>query len=488
MKNNNHHHHHRGRGRDDYEFVPLKVAVGLGWMGQKVNVLGSVVEFGLRRKSKGTDYVYTLKIVDDSYQDPAVAVNFFAQKIEELPHVKSAGDIIQLSHVVMQSYDGEVYISFNKKFSSFALFDAKPSNDFNPYQVSSYFQAKDCAKEFITRLRAWLCSFQVDAGTNKYLLSLKEIKERECFDLICKVLNVSEVSSDKWMLFVWDGTDTPPLNFETKLSDEAAETPLPLQLENPPLLRDILCTFPRVGSILRVFVSCEQFDLHLICSGQWVRLRSIICQVNSSFWLGDLMPSSKLRLLSEEDSVVAQRLRSYNERISSKWGRLPLCSSLSPSLVTATDHEHAPCVTLMDLLTYSEVTGKFKCVVRVISLYPCRAEHFRSPIGKREYRMRLTLEDPTARIHAFLYGEDGVKFFDGYPPIEVLRKKRNQLLGITTDEEEEGSSSNDEEEKNVSINPPWVQCCLKSYYSDKSDTWGSRNYRIFGTRIVDQTT
>lgn len=45
-------------------------------------------------------------------------------------------------------------------------------------------------------------------------------------------------------------------------------------------------------------------------------------------------------------------------------------------------------------------------MVRVIGAFPWKAEDFRSPTGT--YRIRLTLEDPTARIHAFVYAEDGV--------------------------------------------------------------------------------
>lgn len=56
-----------------------------------------------------------------------------------------------------------------------------------------------------------------------------------------------------------------------------------------------------------------------------------------------------------------------------------------------------------------QVTYKYKCVVRIVAIYPCRAEDFRSPNGI--YRVRVTLEDPTARIHAYIYKEDGVKCF-----------------------------------------------------------------------------
>lgn len=54
-----------------------------------------------------------------------------------------------------------------------------------------------------------------------------------------------------------------------------------------------------------------------------------------------------------------------------------------------------------------QVTAKFKCVVRFVAAFPWRVEDFRSPHGT--YRIRFTLEDPTARVHAFVYAEDGVR-------------------------------------------------------------------------------
>jgi len=54
-----------------------------------------------------------------------------------------------------------------------------------------------------------------------------------------------------------------------------------------------------------------------------------------------------------------------------------------------------------------KVTAKFKCVVRVVAAMPCQAELLRSSAGT--YRMRLTLEDSTARIHAYVIDEDGVR-------------------------------------------------------------------------------
>ena len=61
------------------------------------------------------------------------------------------------------------------------------------------------------------------------------------------------------------------------------------------------------------------------------------------------------------------------------------------------------------VILQQQVTAKFLCAVRVVASYPWLAKDFRSSRGV--YRIRLTLEDATARIHAYLYGEDAVSTF-----------------------------------------------------------------------------
>ncbi|MFS7912285.1 putative protection of telomeres protein [Helianthus anomalus] len=157
------------------------------------------------------------------------------------------------------------------------------------------------------------------------------------------------------MLFVWDGTDAPPVNIHTKL-DEEFDNPLPLQLEPIPLSRNVL---------------------------------------------------------------------TYEERAERKWDRKPFMCLPWPSKVTDTEHQDVPFVTLMDVLTASPIQG---CVVRVVATLPDHPRDFKAPCGT--YRIRLTLEDPTARIHVYIYAEDGVKFFGGYPSIDMMIKKHNALLGV----------------------------------------------------------
>ncbi|KAL0464148.1 UNVERIFIED_CONTAM: Protection of telomeres protein 1b [Sesamum latifolium] len=461
-------------GREDYKFMQLVDAIAC--INQRVNLIGVVVETSLPKSTKGTDYFCSVKIIDDSRPSLGIYINFFAETMEKLPHVGSVGDIIMVSHVVVKIRGSEVYALFNKAFSSFALFEGRDHSgkELVPYQISSRYKARDQDKKFILGLRKWSMQHKIE-GLNESL-QLREIKEGGHLNLLCKILHISEVKENEWMLFVWDGTDTPPAFVEANLEDEM-ENPLPLQLEPSPLSRDELCTLPPVGTILRMIVDQgnEKIGIKFLKTNKWVKLINVKCEVRAALWHAVLMPFSKLCYLPDDDHSVIERQRSYNERIQSKWGRMPFTSFPWPSHITETEHPDVPFVTLMNILSHTEATCKFKSVVRVVAILPWRAEDFLSPNGI--YRVRLTLEDPTARVHAFLYAEDGMKFFGNCQSVDMLTKIRNMLLGVA---DEDGAPTL----KNVPRNPPWIQCCLKSYYIDKSDIWGSRNYRIFDTTFV----
>ncbi|GFZ09126.1 hypothetical protein Acr_20g0009340 [Actinidia rufa] len=215
-------------------------------------------------------------------------------------------------------------------------------------------------------------------GISEYLVSLNNVKAREFVDLFCKVLGVYEVSSNEWVILLWDGTDVPPLSLNTK--------------------------------------------------------------------------------------KLTERL--------SLWGRVPMSSYDISNYLTAlavTDYEIAKFATLMDLLTFSKDKGRFKCVVRIVAMCPWQAKDFRSPAGL--YRIRVTLEDPTARIHALLCAEDAEMFFGGYPSVEELGAKMKKLLGVTEDEDSPR-------------NPPWMQCCIEIHSSNEAGASGSRHYHIRFTKLV----
>ncbi|EOY21313.1 hypothetical protein QUC31_007276 [Theobroma cacao] len=438
---------------DDYKF--LKIEDAIACINQKVNLIGAILDFSVPQKTKGTDYFCKLKIIDESHPKCGIPVHLFAQHMDALPQVASIGDIIHLSRVMMKTHEGDVYAIFNKRFSSFALYEGKNGEGFHPYQVSLRFHAREQDEKLIADLRKWLADSKVIDVPINFIL-LREINEVDTINIACKVLHICEIAKDEWMVFLWDGTDAPPLSIHRKLEDEM-HNQLPLHLEPLPLSRDVLCTFPTVGTILRVTIdeNCRKYILQLLKIGQWVKLFNVPCKVREGLWYGVLTPSTKIQDMPNEDTLISERQSNYDHRLSCKLERMPYWSFPWPSRITEVSCDDVPFATLMDVLTCRKVRKKFRCVVRFVAAIPWQVEDFCSPRGT--YRVRFTVEDPTARIHAFAYAEDGEKFFNGYLSADVLSSKLNKLLGVAI-------SADGKEIKDAARNPPWVQCCLISHY------------------------
>ncbi|XP_024023503.1 protection of telomeres protein 1b isoform X2 [Morus notabilis] len=392
--------------RDDYKFLEIRDAIAS--INQKVSLIGVIIECGFPKKTKGTDCFCTLKIVDQSYQKPGLSVHVFAEHFGALPHVAALGDIVQLSHVMMKTHGGEVYAVFNKRSSAFALYEGRDGEGFLPYQKYPKFQPGDLDKKFIMSLRKWVVDFQTVEDSKNFSL-LRELKEGKSVNLACKVINVQEFGKDEWIGFLWDGTDSRPNSLPIRLEDEK-DNPLPLHLESLPLPRDKLDSFPVVGTILRVVFDqrIKKHGLQLLNAnvGEWMKFIDVHCEVRAGLWRGVLTPLTKVRYTPNKDHIVSERQSIYERRLHKRNGRIPYWSFPWMSHITEIDYKDVPFVTLMDVLTYPEVTAKFMCAVRVVAAYPWQGKDFCCSRGI--YRVRLTLEDPTGRIHAYLYGEDGV--------------------------------------------------------------------------------
>ncbi|GAA0145442.1 DNA metabolism protein [Lithospermum erythrorhizon] len=451
----------------------MKITEAISSVNKRVNLIGVVTETSIPKQTRGTDCFVSIKIVDESRSSPPLLVSIFTETMEKLPQVSLDGDIIQFSHVVMKTNGPEVYALFNKKFSSFALFEGKTGASFVPYQLSTKFTAREQDKKFITGLRKWMTDRPVGTVSHDFKF-LREIKEEERCNLLCKILHLCEVNKDEWMLFVWDGTDAPPVQVMTELNDEM-ENPLPLGLEAFPFPRDVLCSFPDVGTVLKItFNQCkEKLGITFLKSGKWAKFINLKCQTRSGLWHAEIMPYTRLCYLPEDNDNVLQRQRSHEERLSGKFGGVPFTCFPWHSDLTETEFLRVPFVSLMHVLTYPQATAKFRCVVRVVAMLPWEVDNFRSPNGT--YRIRLTLEDPTARIHALICGSDGVTFFESHDSATSMTMKRNMLLGI---------SETDGEVEDAGRNPPWVELCLRSYYTDKNEIWKSRGFWIFGTKFI----
>lgn len=121
-----------------------------------------------------------------------------------------------------------------------------------------------------------------------------------------------------------------------------------------------------------------------------------------------------------------------------------------------------------------EADSIFFCVVRVVAIHLSEAENLGLLNERGKCEMRLTLEDPTARIHAFLLEEEEeeeVKFFNGFPS-DVLAAKMKRLLGVP-----EHQNLLD---GNCTRFPPLVKCGLDS----TRDASGNRVFYICCTRLT----
>ena len=96
-----------------------------------------------------------------------------------------------------------------------------------------------------------------------------------------------------------------------RLEDER-DHPLPLHLEPLPLPRDVLCTFPLLGTVLRVifYQGIEKSCLHSLNTGKWVKFVNLAIEIDGGLWHGVLTPFTKLRYTPNEDNLVLERQRS----------------------------------------------------------------------------------------------------------------------------------------------------------------------------------
>lgn len=95
-----------------------------------------------------------------------------------------------------------------------------------------------------------------------------------------------------------------------RLEDEL-NCPLPLQLEPLPLPRDLLCTLPTVGSILRITFDklIKDNQLHVLKIGKWVKFVNLHLDVRNGLWHGVFMPCTMLRYTPNRDFLIIERLR-----------------------------------------------------------------------------------------------------------------------------------------------------------------------------------
>lgn len=198
-----------------YKYMPIKSAIA--FVNKKVDIYGVVIGYEKPKPTKRSDMISTMTIIDMSYHSPGLRLLVFASDLEKLPCVKTIGDIIRLHRVKIEVHKNGFNAVANVRYSSFLLFEGKGGASYIPYHSShNKFNATSHDEKIINSLRSWLEIFPIDSGTNDYTVLIKAIKEGVYFDLCCKVLFVHDTSKSMSIIYVWDGTDAPPIEFVTK--------------------------------------------------------------------------------------------------------------------------------------------------------------------------------------------------------------------------------------------------------------------------------
>ncbi|KAH0470140.1 hypothetical protein IEQ34_001698 [Dendrobium chrysotoxum] len=272
-------------------------------LNMRINLMAKVSKIGTVLKSRGSDYVLVLRLVDRYESPPGLSVNLFADNLDKLPQVRSTGDIISLHHVEMKVNNGEFFCTFNGKLSSFALFNGEAVMDLPPYQRSINYQAADNDRKFLMQLRTTSENLQPEPeqGLGESIATLFcNLKVEENLTIVCKVLHASETSAGDLVLFVWDATDSPLVTLQIDLDMEGQGQNL-LHPEVPLLSREALYAFPPVGTIIKLTVSKDFQNIsHIKGVGYWVKLGNL----QSGLWKGALTPDSYVQILSDEDDEV----------------------------------------------------------------------------------------------------------------------------------------------------------------------------------------
>lgn len=97
--------------------------------------------------------------------------------------------------------------------------------------------------------------------------------------------------------------------------------PLNLQREPELLPRDVLCTFPRVGTVLRVIIdgSNKNCQLGFLNTGHWAIFHEIVCEVHDGLWYGVLISTTKLRYIPQDHRNILCYQRLLLTRDSIYW-------------------------------------------------------------------------------------------------------------------------------------------------------------------------
>jgi hypothetical protein len=485
----------------------------------QVNVYGVVTEWGAPKQTKGSDLLCTVKITDPSLanrdegtiktQDLLV----FAPDRSQLPQVKNPGDIIRLHRSKINHFNERTQLVCSLgggKYrrgppASMCLFDSTPTPgslyEQQPYQrSSSTYHFDEREKVILATLRDFVRSgeWRMSGEADKYRKSIRDIitgsteVDKVRFNDIIGVVLAVEETADQKVVWMWDGTDTPPFprtfstNVQRRLSiqgaeEGAAEAPPVIVLHHrhfplASLPLSAAAALPMIGTAVPILIRGGVVELPQ--PGSWTKFRNCGFQIAEGQLQGVFAQKSQWIHWYEDASVLEEYTRRLVEKTISQWYRPD--RSIMGSTTPHVDKEVTSLRQIaVDALHPDPQPMSYRCIVHVKSHFPEVAHVDTMCVPARAawdaaqvdgytdenqflFALQLHVVDGSgSEIDVDVFGKDGEEFLKEILPPQDLRKDptaKGKLLDTLKylTGTKDGATPADE--------PVWLDMCIKSYF------------------------
>lgn len=386
---------------------------------------------------------------------------------------------------------------------AFCLFDGASAGVAQPYQVSSahyFFDERE--QGLLEALRHYMATLnrQQLGGNTTYLRRIKDIRPMQFFDAVCRVLAADDSHASLRLLYLWDGSDALPFPkaYDTRQEEDASEVqqqlpllrPFALPLEDLPDFREV----PLLGTALPLVLP-KSSRVEQPAVGSWVKFRNLGARVVSGQLQAFFFRNSRWAPWQHEMQPQQQFMDEYRERLGANHtaGWAPDPRAGATELLTLCSHRERPCSTLRQVLLDTPAARPrcYRVLVRLVDHQPQDPTAMCHPASECGlpgpsngiagssgwvYTLKLVVEDATATLDLILFGPDADCFFKDLPARDLrdeasaaaaLRQRLQQLLGQGC--QRDGG--------------PWMELSIKSYYTDSTRPWQTRQYRVHDSSL-----
>lgn len=122
----------------------LDIRTAIDQKNQEVNIIGVVTDLMPATRSRGSDWMCTFSIADDTYgfNDDGLKVRYFRPLETELPNIEGTGDVIALRNIKIKEWSG-MSIALAKWSTTYVIFPASSISEKSPSNLSNLKHVKD---------------------------------------------------------------------------------------------------------------------------------------------------------------------------------------------------------------------------------------------------------------------------------------------------------------------------------------------------------